>query len=57
MRKILVFMNSYTVNKPEVFIGSAQTKFNADGELADEPTKKFIADLLLATQALKKRVG
>lgn len=57
LRKILVFMNSFTVNKPEVFIGSAQTKFNADGELADEPTKKFIADLLLATQALKKRVG
>ena len=57
LRKILVYMNTFTVNKPEVFIGVAQTKFNAQGELTDEPTAKFIADLLLAIQALKKRVG
>ncbi|MBC5785268.1 NAD(P)H-dependent oxidoreductase [Ramlibacter sp. USB13] len=57
LRKILVYMNTFTVNKPEVFISSAQTKFNAQGELTDEPTAKFITDLLVATQNLKKRVG
>lgn len=57
LRKILVYMNTFTVNKPEVFIGNAQAKFNADGELTDEPTAKFIADLLVALQNLKKRVG
>jgi chromate reductase len=57
LRKILVYMNTFTVNKPEVFIGNAQTKFNAQGELTDEPTAKFIADLLVSLQALKKRVG
>ena len=57
LRKILVFMNTFTVNKPEVFISSAQTKFNAQGELTDEPTAKFIGDLLVALQNLKKRVG
>ena len=57
LRKILVYMNCFTVNKPEVFISSAQTKFNAEGELTDEPTAKFIADLLVALQALKQRVG
>ena len=57
LRKILVYMNTFTVNKPEVFIGNAQTKFNAEGELTDEATAKFIVDLLLAMQALKKRVG
>jgi len=57
LRKILVYMNTFTVNKPEVFIGNAQTKFNAQGELTDEPTAKFIADLLVSLQNLKKRVG
>ena len=57
LRKILVYMNTFTVNKPEVFIGNAQTKFSADGELTDEPTAKFIADLLVSLQNLKKRVG
>ena len=57
LRKILGYMNTFTVNKPEVFISSAQTKFNAQGELTDEPTAKFIGDLLVALQNLKKRVG
>jgi chromate reductase len=57
LRKVLVFMNSFTVNKPEVFISLAQNKFNAQGELTDETTAKFIADLLVSLQNLKKRVG
>jgi chromate reductase len=57
LRKVLVFMNAFTVNKPEVFISSAVGKFNAEGELTDEPTKKFIGDLLVSVQNLKKRLG
>lgn len=57
LRKILVYMNTFTVNKPEVFIGNAASKFNADGELTDEATAKFISDLLASVQNLKKRVG
>jgi chromate reductase len=57
LRKVLVFMNSFTVNKPEVFISFAQNKFNAQGELTDEATAKFVGDLLVSLQALKKRVG
>lgn len=57
LRKILVYMNTFTVNKPEVFIGNAASKFNAQGELTDEATAKFITDLLVSLQALKKRVG
>ena len=33
------------------------SQFNAQGELTDEPTAKFIGDLLVAIQNLKKRVG
>jgi chromate reductase len=56
LRKILVYMNTFTVNKPEVFIGMAQTKFSTDGELTDEATKKFIADLLVSLQTLRNRL-
>jgi chromate reductase len=56
LRKVLVFMNAFTVNKPEVFISFAQNKFNAEGELTDETTGKFITDLLLAMQTLKNRL-
>ena len=57
LRKVLVFMNAFTVNKPEVFISFAQNKFNAQGDLTDEATAKFIGDLLVSLQTLKKRVG
>ena len=57
LRKVLVFMNTFTVNKPEVFINLAAGKFNAQGELTDETTAKFITDLLVAMQNLKQRVG
>ena len=56
LRKVLVFMNAFTVNKPEVFIAMAQNKFNAQGELTDEATGKFIGDLLVALQKLAERV-
>ena len=57
LRKVLVFMNSFTVNKPEVFISQCAGKFNADGDLTDETTAKFIVDLLQSLQKLKARVG
>lgn len=57
LRQVLVYMNTFTVNKPEVFIGMAQTKFNAEGELTDETTAKFITDLLVALRTLAERVA
>lgn len=57
LRKVMVFMNAFVVNKPEVFIGSAQTKFNAAGELTDEATAKIIGELLASLQRLEVRLG
>ncbi|CAA9442129.1 MAG: NADPH:quinone oxidoreductase [uncultured Ramlibacter sp.] len=56
LRKVLVFMNTFTVNKPEVFIANAPAKFNAQGELTDEATAKFIGDLLLSLEKLTQRL-
>ena len=56
LRQVLVFMNSFTVNKPEVFISSCAGKFNAQGELTDEATAKFMTDLLVSLDKLATRV-
>jgi chromate reductase len=44
LRQIMVFLDGRPVNKPEVMIGAAQTRF-ADGKLTDEATGKLLADL------------
>jgi chromate reductase len=56
LRQVLVFMNSFTVNKPEVFISGCAGKFNAQGELTDEATAKFITDLLVSLDKLATKV-
>lgn len=57
LRKMMVFLNAFVVNKPEVFIREAASKFNADGELTDEPAKKAIGDLLSSMHKLWQRLG
>ena len=50
LRKIMVFLNGHGLNKPEVFMGSAQNRFDDKGRLVDEPTRKILGDQLLALQ-------
>ena len=57
LRQILTGVNVYVVNKPEVFITNAASKFDAAGALTDEATQKVIADLLLALQKLHGKLG
>lgn len=43
LRKVLLFLDAMTMIKPEVFIGMAQTKFDAaTRECTDEATRKFV---------------
>ncbi len=44
LRKILLFLNAHGLNKPEIFIGGAQNKFDAAGKLNDEPTRKIMGE-------------
>jgi chromate reductase, NAD(P)H dehydrogenase (quinone) len=46
LRQIFVFLNAHFVNRPEVMISAANTKFNDAGELTDELTRKLMRDLL-----------
>ena len=41
-RKMMVYLDAVTLNKPEIFVGMAQTKFDEKtGELKDETTRQF----------------
>ena len=41
LRRSCVFLDMHPLNKPEVLIGQAQNKFDADGKLTDEVAKRF----------------
>ena len=56
LRQTCVFINAFPVNRPEVMIAQAQNKFDKDGHLTDEPTRKFIADLLLSLADWTRRL-
>lgn len=57
LRQVLVYMNTFTVNKPEVFIGQSGSKFDANGRLTDALTGQFITDLLVSLRRLAERVA
>ena len=56
LRRTLLFVDALVLIKPEVFIGSAQTKFDADGRLVDETTRKFITEQMAALKAWTLRL-
>lgn len=46
LRQCFVFLNMYPVNQPEVMIATAHEKFDAEGNLTDETSKKLMTQLL-----------
>lgn len=48
LRQICVYLDAHVLNKPEVFVGGADKKFDARGELTDEPTREFVEKQLHA---------
>ncbi|HEU5122875.1 MAG TPA: NAD(P)H-dependent oxidoreductase [Verrucomicrobiae bacterium] len=46
LRQICVFLNVFPLNQPEVMIGNASERFDAEGNLTDESTRDRIRKLL-----------
>ncbi len=46
LRQVFVYLNGHVLNRPEVMIGSAHTRFDASGALTDETARGLIATLL-----------
>ncbi|HEX8138177.1 MAG TPA: NAD(P)H-dependent oxidoreductase [Pyrinomonadaceae bacterium] len=57
LRQMMVFLNMFPVNQPEVMIGNASTRFDADGNLTDDATKDFIRQLLQNLVDWTRRLG
>ena len=47
LRELCIGLGMYVVPKPEVYVGKANEKFDAEANLTDEATKKFVAELLV----------
>jgi len=56
LRQTFIFLNMFPVNKPEVMIAAAQEKFDAQGNLTNENTRKLIRQLLESLVAWTHRL-
>lgn len=50
LRKVMLFLNAAMLVKPEVFIGAAHTKFDAEGRCTDDTTRTFVGSQMAAFQ-------
>ena len=57
LRKCCVFLDMHPINKPEVLIGVAHTKFDAEGRLTDEAARGFIRDMLVALEQWTRQLS
>ena len=48
LRQVCTSLNLLVINRPEVFIAQAHTKFDEEGNLTDERTAQSITRLLKA---------
>jgi chromate reductase len=46
LRQMMVFLNMFPINQPEVMIANAAERFDAEGNLTDDTTKDYIRKLL-----------
>lgn len=56
LRQCFVFLNGHVLNRPEVMISGAASKFDAAGKLTDQTTRDFLAAMLVAFKAWTVRM-
>ena len=57
LRQMMVFLNMFPINQPEVMIANAHERFDAEGKLTDDATKEFIGRLLQNLVEWTRRIG
>lgn len=57
LRQICVTLNVHVLNQPEVMIANASQRFDAQGNLTDESTKKHIRGLVEALAEWTQRIN
>jgi chromate reductase, NAD(P)H dehydrogenase (quinone) len=56
LRQIFVYLNPFILNKPEVMISAAHTKFDESGKVTDDKVREQIRGLIDALKALTERL-
>ena len=57
LRRSFIFLDGLVMNRPEIFVGAAHTKFDDDGVLTDGPTRDILTDYMRAFAGWIERVG
>jgi chromate reductase len=57
LRQMMVFLNMFPINQPEVMIGNAQERFDAEGNLTHAATREFIRQLLQNLVEWTRQIG
>jgi chromate reductase, NAD(P)H dehydrogenase (quinone) len=58
LRRAMMFLDAWTLNKPEIFIGNASTRIDAKtGQITDQQTVGFIKQQLAAFAKFIERLG
>ena len=57
LRQMMVFLNMFPINQPEVMIGNASERFDSAGNLTDDTTKEFIRQLLRSLVEWTNRIA
>jgi chromate reductase len=55
LRQVCIFTNMIPMNKPEMLVSTAHQKFDAEGRLTDEDTRKKLRDFLSAFATFARR--
>jgi len=56
LRQCFVFLDMHPVNKPEVMIGNASQKFDAQGNLTDDKAREMIGRLIQSLAAWTRKL-
>jgi chromate reductase len=57
LRQCFVFLNMHAVNEPEVMVSHAREKFDANGRLEDEKTRRSISELIESLISLTEKMA
>ena len=57
LRQVMVFLNMFPLNQPEVMVGGANERFDTVGNLTDEQTRDYVCLLLQSLVDWTRRIG
>jgi chromate reductase len=57
LRQVMVFLNMFPVNQPEVMIGAANERFDTVGNLTDDETREYVGRLVQSLVDWTRLIG